>query len=318
MRRLKRVLYPFLSLLARPFRERIVALAYARADSARGAERSLWTERATALRQKLYGRSPVIRLARRDGLRLWVNIAEWEGGNVYFGRPYEPLETEVAHRLIVAGGTVIDVGANVGLYTLLASRAVGTSGRVFAFEPAFASFALLQRNVGLAGATNVVLEQAAVSDVAGTATLLLNRESGLASLGPTGRGERTGSETVRCVTLDEYADTRGIGPVCLLKIDVEGFEGHVLRGGRSMLEREQGIAVLAELAEANFKPLGLRVDDVIALMRSLGFAAWQVRRGSLVPLSHGERDADDFFFARPGTPAADRLAALSAPAGGGS
>lgn len=237
----------------------------------------------------------MIRLARHGDLRLWVNVAEWEGGNLFFGRPYESREMAIARSLLGPGDTAIDVGANVGLYTLMASRAVGPRGRVYAFEPATATHDLLARNVALAGATNVVLERLAVSDAAGTATLLLNSESGLASLGATGRGRPAGSETVQCVTIDAYAAEEGVARVSLLKVDVEGLEGHVLQGARELLSRETEIAVLAELSGENFRALGFDPGEVVERMRSLGFASWPI--------------GDNFVFARPGTPAAARIAA---------
>lgn len=300
-----------MSLLLRPLRDRIVRAAYGRMAAARDERgRRLWSERAYVFRRRLYGEAPLIRVAELPaGVRLWVNVTEWEGGNLYFGRPYEPVEGAVVRRLFVDGAAVVDVGANVGVYTVAASRAVGRAGSVHAFEPVSRTFELLHRNVELNALRNVVLERAAVSDTAGIAQVTVNRESGLSSLGATGRGKVVGSEVVTCVTLDAYADAHSLRDVCVLKIDVEGFEGHVLRGARRLLERTRGIAVLAELADRNFSALGLDPGEVIRWMRALGFVAWQVRDGAIAPLANGPREAENVFFARPGTPAAERLAA---------
>ena len=84
---------------------------------------------------------------------------------------WEPAETALIRSQLKPGDTFIDVGANFGYYTVLASKLVGPTGRVIAFEPDPRSFQLLERNVARNGCTNVVLEQKALADKPGTLTL---------------------------------------------------------------------------------------------------------------------------------------------------
>lgn len=250
----------------------------------------------TRLRHRLFrpGRRSLRVAKGPGGLLLWVDASERVGGDLYFGQPYEPVEMRLFMMLAPPGAVVIDVGANVGQYALLAARLVGPAGRVHAFEPASATYGLLQRSIALNGLQNLVLNQVAVSDSSGDVELQLNRESALAGLGVTGRGFAIGSERVHRITLDEYAAGAGLGMIDLLKIDVEGHEGHVLRGAETLLERSPAVVVLTELADKNFAPLGLRVDDVIDRMRALGFESWRI-------------NAQNAAFARPATRPAEVL-----------
>ena len=259
----------------------------------------------SVFREYLYppGRTaPVV--ARLDGaLDVWVNFCEAEGASLYFGIPFEPHEQHAVRNLVSPGDVFLDVGANIGQYSLIASRLVGPEGTVHAFEPAPATGRMLLKNVRLNGLSNVVVNRMAVSDRAGDAELLVNRESGLTSLGRTGRGEVVGVERVPCITLDAYIEQHSIGRVGFLKVDVEGYEGHVLRGAQDLLEREEDLVVMCELAEKNLGPLRQSRDRILDWIGDRGYEVWQInsQTGGLVDCGrNGVSDRDqNFVFARP-------------------
>src|SRR5882724_8143015 len=128
-------------------------------------------------------RTATVRLTRWD-LRVLLP-ARWRGiGKLVFAfrECYEP-ELEYLRSLLFPGATFVDVGANLGIYTLVASRIVGHSGRVIAFEPSSQSFSLLKANITLNGFTNVQVYPAAVSDKTGKAFLYHGPDPGHNSLG---------------------------------------------------------------------------------------------------------------------------------------
>lgn len=138
---------------------------------------------------------------------------------------------------IKPGDTVIDVGANVGAYTLAMSRLVGPTGRVISFEPLLANFKLLTQNVAQARCQNVTLVNAAVSDRAATVRMVT----------PEFRGETrahigVAGEAVLAVALDSW----DLPPVALIKIDVEGHELPGLLGARQMLARDRPHLIVEE------------------------------------------------------------------------
>src|SRR5262249_29206299 len=137
---------------------------------------------------------------------------------------YEPFETELIQSLIHEGDTVLDIGANIGYYTLIFARRVGTAGRVFAFEPDPENFALLKSNVEANGYKNVVLVNAALSNQSGTLRLYLCDENrGDHRIYPSGDGRR--AIEIPALTGDEYL--KDVSDVRFIKMDVQGAEGRV-------------------------------------------------------------------------------------------
>ena len=123
------------------------------------------------------------------------------------------------------GMTVWDIGANVGLYTLPSARAVGPTGHVVAFEPMTRNLGFLRRHLTLNGLEDVVVCDVAVSDATGT---LKMAEGDSPSEFHADAG---GSVEVRAVTLDDWLSESGAPPPDVVKIDVEGSDDAVLRGG---------------------------------------------------------------------------------------
>ncbi|HKY37036.1 MAG TPA: FkbM family methyltransferase [Polyangiaceae bacterium] len=126
------------------------------------------------------------------------------------------------------GQTVVDAGANVGFFTLRHARDVGPSGRVFAFEPNPSVFRLLQHNVERNGLKQVSCHRSALGERVGS--LLFTSDPRSTSCGHISESEETG-EPVPVSTLDALVEEQGLTCIDLLKLDVEGYEPHVLRGG---------------------------------------------------------------------------------------
>lgn len=218
-----------------------------------------------------------LRIAKiSHGLLLNVNIAELVGGDIYFGVEFEPDEMSVMRSVLQPGMTFFDIGANYGYFSLVASRLVGSQGMVHAFEPAGFAYRAFFENIKLNNASNVVANRVAVSDKSGENDLYINRESGLTSLGKTERGQVRGVEKIQCITLDEYVSINKIQQVDFIKLDVEGFEGHVLRGASHVISNFPDLVILCELAEKNYHPLGFSVNAVINWIRSKGYLVWEI------------------------------------------
>lgn len=177
-----------------------------------------------------------------DGRRMYVDPLDSLNLSV-FG-VYEPFETEVMAKLVKPGWTVVDIGANVGYYTLLLANLVGKSGRVVAFEPDPDNYSILCRNMKLNSFENVETVRKAVTSSAGSKLLHLN---------PTNRGGSSlragfstdGAVAVDCLRLDDYFDD-GSSSVDFVKIDVEGAEGTVLDGARKLIDAHRDIIVMME------------------------------------------------------------------------
>jgi FkbM family methyltransferase len=183
-------------------------------------------------------------------------------------------ETPVQERLtsmLRPGAVFYDVGANVGFYTVLAARAVGPDGAVYAFEPVPANAAVLVRNVLANGGRNVRLVGRAVSAATTTERLLLTPYAGGHFLASTlAEGPTVGEVHVETVALDDFVATTGVRPPDVVKIDVEGAELDVLRGMHQLL-CAHGPDLLVELDDADRAAAERKADEVAELLRTIGY-----------------------------------------------
>ena len=138
-----------------------------------------------------------------------------------------------------------DVGANIGFFSLIASRCVGAAGRVHAFEPMHANRKRLAKNLAINGSGNVTIHDCALAASSGEAVLHSHYSSLMWTL-VAERGHREGI-AVRCETLDELAER--LGAPDLIKVDTEGNELEVLRGGIRLLSSKTP-SILYETDEA--------------------------------------------------------------------
>lgn len=179
------------------------------------------------------------------GLRLWVATRDDVGRRLYKYGTHEPHVLAWLERRPSppSGALVVDAGANLGWYTLLLDRLGSGRLSVHAFEPDPANRALLERNAALNAAGHVTINDIALSDRAGEATLHRYRDinRGKHSLRPLERS--VDSVVVETATLDGYLERRGLDDrdIWLLKIDVEGAEPEVIRGAVSSLPRVQQV-----------------------------------------------------------------------------
>lgn len=208
-------------------------------------------------------------------VRLWEHV---EAGIFWYGFPAEDLAAfEVLSAALPRDGVVLDIGANVGTFTLsLAARA--QRGTVHGFEPAPATAARLRRNVEINGLENVVVNECAVADRTGVMGIWVpgaRWKGNLYNTGMTspyvGRGvPGWHRETVACIRLDDYVAQQRLQRVDAIKIDVEGGELDVLEGARASIGRFRPLVVM----EANHAPLhaaGRSVDTVLEFWRDNGY-----------------------------------------------
>lgn len=236
----------------------------------------------------------------RDGTRLAWDPADLRTAPnmLLFHGEYEPREAAVLEAYARPGDVVLDVGANVGWYTLLFARRVGPRGRVHAFEPVPRTFQVLARNVELNAAgdrVTLVLEGLAERDgdaefylPAGTGSVAASRQRLFADQD----NERV---RVRLTTLDAYAAP--LTRLDLLKADVEGGELPLLQGGMATLRRFRPVLFL-ELLRKWSRLHGYHPNDVIQLLRAEGYACHAVGPRGLDPMVAMDEscEATNFVF----------------------
>lgn len=205
------------------------------------------------------------------------------------------LEIDFLLDLIASGDTVLDIGAFLGTHTLAFARHVGTSGKIYAFEPHPVFFNVLKKNVEQNTFNNVMLFNAAVSNrVVLTDTMdeidvndICNfGESSLSSikakLTPAAKRHK-----INVTTIDQQA----ISGCTLIKIDVEGMESNVLRGGRHTLRASRPIV----FAECNSLEHGWQA---LAFMKEEGYCAYLLNEEAYNPQNFRQNQQNIFGHAR--------------------
>jgi len=207
----------------------------------------------------------VVRCDLADEVQRWI----------WFYGAYEPVESYLFTRLLRPGMTVVDAGANAGQYSLLASTAVGPSGRVLAFEPNPSAFRRLRSAVADNGLTNVETRPEALWGE--PSTLRFGYPEGVAPGSNSGsyRAGGAGGEPASAVRLDDVLSQSGDERVDLIKLDVEGAEPEALAGAWRTLALHRPTL----LVELNHEALGgpRAAAGLCDLLRGHGYACWAIR-----------------------------------------
>lgn len=161
---------------------------------------------------------------------------------------YESETTILFETLVKPGMAVLDVGAHVGYFSLLAARGAGSTGKVYSFEPEPQNYELLLKNIEINGYKNIVSTQKAVSNKVGSTTLFLTAlDNGRHSTYQHGLPE-TGNVAVETTTLDYFLEAEGWPDIGLVKVDVEGAEMDVLAGMGQLLDKSPDLHMILEFS----------------------------------------------------------------------
>lgn len=200
-----------------------------------------------------------------------LSLAPW----IMLNGVWEEACTEIFCDVVRPGMTVVEVGANIGYFTLLAADCVGPNGCVHAFEPDPQNFELLRDNVEVNGFTGrVTLHREALSDHAGRATFYsTTKHRGNGSL--IERLDQLGDNSGEVVPFDvdvATLDAFALGPIDVLKIDAEGSEPFVFRGGRETIERSPNVTAIVEYWPKFFAKAGEDAAEFLREREREGFS----------------------------------------------
>lgn len=231
-----------------------------------------------ALVQALAGGSAERAWARVPGGELLAPLDDYVGRAAFYAGDLDRKVTWLCARIVRPGDTVLDVGANIGLTALALAARVGPSGHVHAFEPNPALLELLGHTLRRNRANHVHLHPVALGAAPGRLELRIpRRNAGAASLTRNRDDADCRAVCVPVRTLTEVVKEHRIGPIRLIKIDVEGFEREVLEGAQEVLRAEPPAAILFELNQRSARSMG--DEPLIRLLCEHGYGFFDVPRG---------------------------------------
>lgn len=224
--------------------------------------------------QRLVRFSPQEMLVEVQGNKMYITPPDSAlGRELLLWGNYEKGEVRVFHELIRRGMNVVDLGANIGYFTLIAAKLVGPEGKVFAFEPEPGNFSLLQRNVNMNGYRNVTLVQKAVSDKNGVEELHLCSDSWGHSLSSFKRD--AGSISVPVTSLDQFFSEDVA--IDFIKMDIEGAEGKAMQGMERILGKGGVKAMVVEFHFSELESQGSSFEEAWHQFKTLGFEFYEMR-----------------------------------------
>jgi len=187
---------------------------------------------------------------------------------------WEEDTTKLFEKVVKKGDVVVDMGANVGYFTLLSAKLAGKEGKVFAFEPNPKNFEYLNKNIGLNDYKNVTTEQKAVSNVNGKTKLFIcpydsghhtiNKADGVEAY-RLGRKGEVSSVDIETVTLDGYLKNK-VDKVDVIKIDVEGAEALAFEGMKETLNNNKNVKIFLEFFPLLIEKMGSSPKEFVELL----------------------------------------------------
>jgi len=198
---------------------------------------------------------------------------------IYTGH-FEWRERLFLNAFLRPGDIFVDIGANIGLFTLIAAQRVGPTGRVYSFEPNPNTFQRLSDNIRLNNFTNISLHQSALSDQTAVLDLIVtNQDDSLGTLAYPDKTEIHANQPnnhdmtkVDTCPWDDFAHQNDlIGKVTLMKIDVEGWEGHVLAGAIETLARSDAPILHIEFNDEAAQTTGQSCQRLYRTLQDFGY-----------------------------------------------
>jgi FkbM family methyltransferase len=224
---------------------------------------------------------------------------------------FEHQELEVYQKIIKSGMTVVDAGANIGLYSLIASKLVGPKGKVFSFEPSKKTFTRLLENIKLNKCNNITPIDTGLGDQENL-TLTLQQDAGNGDaeryLSPTNNENIRGNtvtpkieeEQVVIDMLDNCLERFGVKKIDFLKIDTEGFEYYILKGASKVIQNSPNIMILLECTETLTARAKTSQKDVFDILKghNLNIYYWNLKTEEWGDDEEGALKAGDIWACR--------------------
>jgi FkbM family methyltransferase len=234
-----------------------------------------------SLADHLWSLETRVSASTRFGATLSVDASDIVGKHIYYFGVWEPVLTDWISRSLKPGDTFIDVGANVGYFTLLAAKLVGKSGHVVAIEALPEIYQTLKQNLARNGAATVRAVNAAAWDKvervaafarpghpAGTTTLVHQWAE---------QWQLSRSPEVEAKPLSHILERDEIRKARLMKVDVEGAESRVISEMTSWLgETREDFEVIIEVARSIVEAEGRRLEDLLSLFEGFGFYSYRI------------------------------------------
>jgi FkbM family methyltransferase len=204
----------------------------------------------------------------RFGDLLWLKSTSCIDESIIKTGIWEDSSTDIVNKLVKPNDYVIDIGANIGYFTVLFSKIVGENGKVYAFEPTNEYYNVLNSNLKANNISNCVPFQIGLSDKEEHLNIFLGQHS--ATIHEPIKNSTTKEETINLTSLDKFVLENKIEKIDFIKIDVDGHEPKILEGATKTLERFKPI-ILLEVNHLNYFEAGYTASNFYNYLKQLDY-----------------------------------------------
>jgi len=211
----------------------------------------------------------------REGYRFWLDTTGYVDRCIAENGIFEPDGTRIINQLAKPGDTVLDVGANIGYYSVILSQLVGTEGRVICFEPTAWYQSVLERNLLENKVKNCEVIGYGLSNKSGDTTISIGRDS--ATIHWIGDSELKAQESIKLQRLDDIIDSLDVTSLDLVKVDVDGHEPAFLDGAWETIDRFDPV-IYIEVSHPHYLDYGITAWDFYDKVKSKGMRVYSEKR----------------------------------------
>ena len=205
-------------------------------------------------------------IQKHHDIKIKLNINDWIQQNIFFLGSYEDAELKVLSNHLKPDSVFIDIGANFGLYSLIASQHISEEGTIISFEPFPENYKSLCTNLSLNNLRRIKAENKAVGSQTGTLKLYYNSKENNLGMVSSIKTQNSDFVTVNMTCLDYYLKKESLKKITFVKIDVEGFEYDVLQGMKQTLQQYSPIILIEVLDSKSQKNVSNKPHELLCEM----------------------------------------------------
>ena len=225
----------------------------------------------------------IIETSIENDIKMALDIHDTIQFDLFFFGQRDTDEIAYLRSNLKEGHVFIDIGANIGYYTLVASKCVGNSGKVIAFEANPNNITMLKKNIQLNNCDNVIINNSAVSDINSKVKLSLpirTDQSGWATLSKKGEYEKWPKVEVPATSIDYYLKKENINHVDLIKMDIEGAEVKALNGMENILSSDNPV-IISEINLDDLQANDTNIEELESILNRHQYHAYSIINNSL-------------------------------------
>ncbi len=233
----------------------------------------------------------------KKDILLKLEVSDWVQENLYFLDAYEDSELLFMKHILKDGSVFIDIGANIGLYSLVASKIVKKNGSIYAFEPYPKNREAFNENIALNNFKNIVVENFAIAEKEGEIALFYNMDNANLGMVSAYVTDLDNAVKVKTISLDNYVKNQHITKIDFIKLDIEGGEYTALLGMQEVLTNLSPILMIEILEYVPFTK-NTNQDKIVSFLEKFGYQKWFISENGTLSKTQKDASRMNFIFAK--------------------